>query len=107
MRETQTEIRDNLKPQQFDGFISTGSAYITVTSSGIVRSVIVQNPKRGPYKNADADTYLEMSLDGGLKWYTLARGDRLSADIRPTGDAVLLRTNTNGAGYQMIMALEC
>jgi len=54
---TQTEITDRLVPKQESGFISTGS-YTVVTSSSIIRSIFVKNPKRGPHANANQNTYM-------------------------------------------------
>lgn len=105
MKPVQMETVDNLKPRHINGSITTGSAYIVVTSSQVIRSFMIQNPKRGPQKN-NANTYIEYSADQNNTWYTLARGDRISVDARPLGDEIRLRTNVNGANYQMVVLEE-
>ena len=105
MRATQTEIVDRLTPDQRSGNISTGS-YTIVTSSSIIRSVMVKNPKRGPFANANQNTYLQMSINGGTKWTTIDRGGWVNVDGRPTDDTVYITSNTNGAGYEAILLVE-
>lgn len=101
MKPSQREIVDSLKTRHVNGNISTGSYYV-ITSSYVIRSFHIQNPKRGPYAN-DHTTYLEFQSDNTNEWYTLGRGDQMSVDGTPDGNKIRLRTNYNGAGFQMVL----
>jgi len=103
----QTEIVDRLRVKQLTTTITTGSTLV-VTSSSVIRSFLVQNPKKGPRANSN-DTYIELSTDEGSNWYVIGRGDKLGIGGRPhsgTCDRFELRTNTNGANVEIIILEE-
>lgn len=103
----QTEIVDRLKAKIRNETLTTGSNLI-VTSSAVIRSFLIQNPKRGPRGNSSS-TYIELSLDSGANWYTVARGDKLGIGGRPHSDGcdtLELRTNVNGANVEIITLEE-
>lgn len=104
MQATQTEIVDRLTTDQREGTIVTGS-YYTVTSSAVIRSVHIENPKRGPNTNPST-TFIRFSMDNKVKWSTLGRGDRMSINARPVADRIDMYTNASSAKFEMILLVE-
>jgi hypothetical protein len=107
MEQLQTEIVDSVVSRQLELTITTGSTYIVTSSSTTttIRSVHIHLPKRGPNANP-SDSYVRFSLDGGLKWTTVDRGDKVSIDAYPANEDVRLISGLASSKVEMILLEE-
>ena len=85
-----------------NGSIPTAGTPITITPpSGNIKSIIVQNPFKGPNENGANDVLL-VSLTGGATYYSVAKGGQFNANPVDLA-SVDIDTNTDGANYELIL----
>jgi hypothetical protein len=105
MREMQTEVVDSLKPEQRAGTLGVTGSVTIVTTSGQIRGVLIMNPKEGPYANVRGN-YLQFSLDQGLNWTTISRGESISCATPPKAGEVRIKGSASNMGYEVMLAIE-
>ena len=85
-----------------NGTVATAGTPITITPpSGNIKSIIVQNPFKGPNENG-ANNVLLISIDGGTTYYSVAKGGQFNAnpvDLASFG----IDTNIDGTNYELIL----
>jgi hypothetical protein len=57
-------------------------------------------------ENAQTTAYVEFSLDKGLTWTKVNRGNSVCVECRPEDDVVDLKTLVNNTAYELTLLLE-
>ena len=85
-----------------NGEVATAGTPVTITPpSGNIKSIIVQNPFKGPNENG-ANNVLLISIDGGTTYYSVAKGGQFNAN--PVDLASFdIDTNIDGTNYELIL----
>jgi predicted porin len=103
MRATQTEISERLKQYKLGGTLTTSAWFIYTGTAETIRSVSLKVPVR---ENTDVNANIEYSLDKGVTWTKLYRGNSISVEVRPDEDVLDIKTSVNNTVYEGFLLLE-
>lgn len=88
--------------EHINGTVTTAGSPDTITpTANTIRAFVVQNPIKGPNKNGSSDVLL-ISLDSGVTFFSLARGDVLTMSYVNIAD-IRMDSNNNGTNYEIIL----